>query len=144
MRFLARLRWALESMMTPRRSVAAKNLSRLALSLPAGVAAVMSAMTSARSGGKGYAGVSGGVQGFYTQTNTPDNAVVMFTRKADGTIVQREAVKTGGKGLAAVPPLGFSTVDSAGSVNLTPDGGLLFVVNAGDNTISSFRVTSPG
>jgi 6-phosphogluconolactonase (cycloisomerase 2 family) len=42
--------------------------------------------------------------------------------------------------------LGFSTVDSdsAGSVNLTPDGRLLFVVNAGDNTISSFRVTESG
>lgn len=87
---------------------------------------------------------SGGVRGFYTQTNTPDNAVVMFARKADGTIVRRGTVKTGGKGLAAVPPLGFSTVDSAGAVNLTPDGRLLFVVNAGDNTISSFRVTESG
>jgi 6-phosphogluconolactonase (cycloisomerase 2 family) len=29
-------------------------------------------------------------------------------------------------------------------VNLTPDGRLLFVVNAGDNTVSSFRVTASG
>jgi 6-phosphogluconolactonase len=111
---------------------------------PGGVAAVMSAMTSTRKGGKGSSRARGGVDGFYTQTNTPDNAVVVFTRNADGTIVQRETVKTGGKGLAAVPPGGFSTLDSAGSVCLTRDGCLLFVVNAGDNTISSFRVTKSG
>jgi 6-phosphogluconolactonase len=144
MLFLARLRWAAEIMMTPRRSVAAKRLPRLALPIPAGVAALLPAMTSARRGGKGGTRPSRGVEGFYTQTNTPDNAVVVFARNSNGTIVQRETVETGGKGLAAVPPLGFSTLDSAGSVNLTADGRLLFVVNAGDNTISSFRVTESG
>lgn len=82
--------------------------------------------------------------GFYTQTNTPENVVVAFTRDSDGKIAERQRVPTGGTGLAKVPPLGFPTVDSAGSVNLTPDGRLLFVVNAGDNTISSFRVTESG
>jgi 6-phosphogluconolactonase (cycloisomerase 2 family) len=131
-------------MMTPRRSVTAKRVLRLALSNPAGVAAVMSAVANARKGGKRSSRASGGVDGFYTQTNTPENAVVVFTRNTDGTIVHRETVKTGGKGLASVPPLGFSILDSSGSVNLTPDGGLLFVVNAGDNTISSFQVTESG
>jgi 6-phosphogluconolactonase len=92
----------------------------------------------------GDAKATSGVDGFYTQTNTPENAVLVFRRKADGTIVQRERVEAGGKGLAALPPLGFSTLDSAGSVTLTPDGRLLFVVNAGDNTVSSFRVTESG
>jgi 6-phosphogluconolactonase len=84
------------------------------------------------------------VERFYTQTNGPRNAVLAFTREADGTIDLRETVKTGGKGLATVPPVGFPSVDSSGSVNLTSDGRLLFVVNAGDNTISSFRVTRSG
>jgi 6-phosphogluconolactonase (cycloisomerase 2 family) len=88
-------------------------------------------------------GISG-VDGFYTQTNSPQNAVVAFAREATGTIVHRETVKTGGRGLAAVPPVGFPSLDSSGSVNLTSDGRLLFVVNAGDNTISSFRVTRSG
>jgi 6-phosphogluconolactonase len=101
-------------------------------------------MAGATKGAKGNARVRGGVDGFYTQTNTPENALVAFTRKADGTIAERERVKTGGEGLAKVPPVGFSTVDSGGSVHLTPDGRLLFVVNAGDNTISSFRVTESG
>jgi hypothetical protein len=48
-------------------------------------------------------------------------------------------VQTGGRGIAATPPFGFPTVDGSGSVNLTADGRLLFVVNAGDNTVSSFR-----
>ena len=42
------------------------------------------------------------------------------------------------------PPFGFPIVDSSGSTNLTPDGKVLFVVNAGDNSISSFRTTSAG
>lgn len=144
MRFMARLRWAPGFRMAPGRSVGAKWLSRLTLSVLAGVAAVMSAMTIIRKGAKGSSRARGAVDGFYTQTNTSENAVVAFTRNPDGTIVHRETVKTGGQGLAAVPPLGFSILDSAGSVILTPDGRLLFVVNAGDNTISSFRVTESG
>ena len=35
-------------------------------------------------------------------------------------------------------------MDSSGSTNLTPDGKVLFVVNSGDNSISSFRTTSAG
>jgi hypothetical protein len=46
-------------------------------------------------------GISG-VDAFYTQTNSAENAVVAFAREADGAIVHRETVKTGGKGLATV------------------------------------------
>jgi 6-phosphogluconolactonase len=81
----------------------------------------------------------------YTTTNTPaSNAVIVFTRNADGTLVQGPTVSTGGKGIASQPPFGFPIVDSSGSVNLTPDGKLLFVVNGGDNSVSSFNVTSSG
>src|SRR6185437_8739567 len=90
----------------------------------------------------------------YTTTNhesagssDPGNAVIMYTRHADGTITQTGApVLTGGNGLSTTgqPPFGFPIVDSSGSTNLTPDGKLLFVVNAGDNSVSSFRTTSTG
>ena len=66
--------------------VAPKRLSRLALSHPAGVAAAMSAMASPRRRAKGSDRASGGVDPFYTQTNTPENAVVVFARKARSTI----------------------------------------------------------
>jgi 6-phosphogluconolactonase (cycloisomerase 2 family) len=82
----------------------------------------------------------------YTTTNDPSgNAVITYTRHADGTITQAGSpVATGGNGAAAEPPFGFPIVDSSGSTNITPDGKLLFVVNAGDNSISSFRTTSAG
>ena len=84
----------------------------------------------------------------YTTTNDPaGNAVVIFTRKSDGTLVQLGTASTGGKGEPTppgTPPFGFPIVDSSGSVDLTPDGKLLFVVNAGDNSVSSFRVTANG
>ena len=43
-----------------------------------------------------------------------------------------------------VPPVGFPIVDSSGSMALADDGRLLFVVNDGDNTITSFRTNDWG
>jgi 6-phosphogluconolactonase len=81
----------------------------------------------------------------YTETNDPaGNAVIVFSRHHDGTITQGATVPTGGTGLAAQPPFGFPITDSQGALNLTDDGRLLFAVNAGDNTISAFRVTEHG
>jgi 6-phosphogluconolactonase len=86
-----------------------------------------------------------GAGALYTTTNDPaGNAVVVYARHADGTIVQTGTVPTGGTGIASQPPFGFPIVDSSGSTNLTPDGRLLFVVNAGDNTVSSLKVTGTG
>ena len=81
----------------------------------------------------------------YTASNNPaGNTVIVYSRNANGTITQTGSVSTGGTGVAMEPPFGFPIVDSSGSLNLTPDGRLLFVVNAGDNSISSFRITSSG
>ena len=81
----------------------------------------------------------------YTASNDPSgNSVVVFTRAANGTLTQRKVVATGGKGIAGTAPFGFPIVDSSGSVDLTPDGKLLFVVNAGDNSVSSFVITASG
>ncbi|HTT31005.1 MAG TPA: beta-propeller fold lactonase family protein [Solirubrobacteraceae bacterium] len=81
----------------------------------------------------------------YTASNDPNgNAVIVYSRNANGTITQTGSVPTGGTGIASEPPFGFPIVDSSGSMNLTPDGHLLFVVNAGDNSVSSFRITSSG
>jgi 6-phosphogluconolactonase len=71
--------------------------------------------------------------------------VVWFRRGANGKLsTAKTPVSTGGKGLAMTPPFGFPTADGEGWVNLTPDGKLLFVVNAGDNTVSSFLVKKSG
>jgi 6-phosphogluconolactonase len=81
----------------------------------------------------------------YSANNNPaGNAVVWFRRAANGTISQKGTVKTGGKGIAAQQPFGFPIEDSSGSIALTNDGKLLFVPNAGDNTISAFQITAKG
>jgi 6-phosphogluconolactonase (cycloisomerase 2 family) len=81
----------------------------------------------------------------YTTTNDPGgNAVIVFRRNRDGTLTQGPTVPTGGTGIAAQPPFGFPIVDSSDSMALARDGRLLFVVNDGDNTITSFRATGGG
>jgi 6-phosphogluconolactonase len=85
---------------------------------------------------------------FYTETNNPaGNTVLVYNRAANGTITLLANVPTGGKGQPTppgTPTFGLPVVDSQGAVDLTPDGKLLFVVNAGDNTVSSLRVTANG
>lgn len=85
---------------------------------------------------------------FYTQTNNPaGNTVLVYARRANGTITLLANVPTGGKGQPTppgTPTFGLPVVDSQGSVDLTPDGKLLFVVNAGDNSVTSFEVTASG
>jgi 6-phosphogluconolactonase (cycloisomerase 2 family) len=81
----------------------------------------------------------------YTTTNDPNgNGVIVFDRHRDGTLTQGATVPTGGTGIAAQPPFTFPIVDSSGSMALASGGRLLFVVNDGDNTISSLRTTDHG
>jgi|HubBroStandDraft_6_1064221.scaffolds.fasta_scaffold02093_5 6-phosphogluconolactonase len=97
--------------------------------------------------GKNHDGHHGdsAVGAVYTTTNDPSgNGVIVFTRHQDGTLTQGPTVPTGGTGIAAQPPFGFPIVDSSGSMALAKNGRLLFVVNDGDNTISSLRTTGQG
>src|SRR5262245_4574827 len=78
----------------------------------------------------------------YTETNTPDNKVVVYRRGANGSLTEIQRVDTGGAGVNGNAPFGQGFLDSNGAVEL--NGRLLFVVNAGDDTISSFRVRGNG
>ncbi len=82
----------------------------------------------------------------YVQSNTaPFNTVLIFDRNHDGTLTPAGSVLTGGAGQpAGNPPLGIPFLDSAGSVTASDNGKFVFVVNAGDSTVSSFRVTRHG
>jgi 6-phosphogluconolactonase (cycloisomerase 2 family) len=118
--------------------------------LTAALLAAVPAAAQAKSGGKrhhnarhGSVDTSGGA--VYTTTNDPSgNGVIVFSRNPDGTLTQGPTVPTGGTGLAAQPPFQFPIVDSSGSMALVNGGRLLFVVNDGDNTISSLRTTRHG
>jgi len=92
-------------------------------------------------------GSSAPLKAVYTEDNSPGtNQVLVFARGSNGTIPKTptQVVASGGGGLQTQPPFGFPMVDSQGALDLTQDGSLLFAVNAGSNSISSFKVTSSG
>jgi 6-phosphogluconolactonase len=81
----------------------------------------------------------------FVQTNDTANAVLPFIRNANGTLTAEPPVSTGGKGTDGVNYFmgGIVAPDaltSNRSVIVSPDGTLLFVANAGDNTVSVFSV----
>ncbi|MGZ4229538.1 MAG: beta-propeller fold lactonase family protein [Solirubrobacteraceae bacterium] len=84
----------------------------------------------------------------YTETNNPvRNQVQIFHRFANGSLKFVKAVPTGGKGGIQLQPGCAPTcpfLDTQGEVTLSSDGKLLFVVNAGSNSITSFRVKPGG
>ena len=81
----------------------------------------------------------------YTQTQDPaGNELVVYKRTARGRLIERARISTGGVGAAATPPFNFPILDSQGGVELTDNNRLVFAVNAGDDTVSSFRRTRHG
>jgi 6-phosphogluconolactonase (cycloisomerase 2 family) len=74
----------------------------------------------------------------YTLTNAASgNAVVAFTRAADGTLAAQGTFPTGGNGSGGA-------LGSQGSIALSDDGRQLFAVNAGGNSVSVFGVRPGG
>lgn len=87
----------------------------------------------------------------YSMTNSPNNnEIVAFRRGPDGTLSLMNVYRTGGRGTgtrevsSATPVEGIDPLASQGSLVLSSDKRFLFCVNAGSNSISSFRVTSSG
>ncbi|ABX42075.1 lactonase family protein [Lachnoclostridium phytofermentans] len=78
----------------------------------------------------------------YSMSNAADcNEVVAIRQESSNNFAFIKTYKTGGKGTGTqtVDPLG-----SQGSIILSEDGHFLFVVNAGSNSITSFRITNSG
>jgi 6-phosphogluconolactonase len=122
---------------------------------PLALAAVMvlapSAATAAQA--KAKPKVTGAV---YTETNANKNAVVAFAQYSDGSLKQAQTIATGGSGghqaqpepgPCLPPPAGIGkcpNIDTQGELETGNGGKLLFAVNAGSNTITSFQVTPAG
>ncbi|MGI5187564.1 hypothetical protein ACQEVI_05390 [Promicromonospora sp. CA-289599] len=84
----------------------------------------------------------------YVQTNEIRNAVIHYTRSADGTLEESERILTGGAGSGVFKPISGqasapNAFEGAASVIISPDRALLFATNGGDNSVSSFRI-GPG
>ena len=81
----------------------------------------------------------------YAMTNQSPNQIVVFARGADGSIHEVQRVNTGGAGSPSNnPPFPQNHLDADNEIKLAQKGTLLFAVNAGDNTVSSFRVGPQG
>jgi len=85
----------------------------------------------------------------YTQTNEVKNAIIHYTRAADGAITEVERSATGGAGSGVYKPISGqasapNAFEAAGSVILSPDKRFLFTTNGGDNSVSSFGVGDDG
>ncbi len=82
----------------------------------------------------------------YTQTNEQANAVVHMSRGSDGSLTVQNKTFTGGDGTNGVK-FGDTTNTSVGdslvsqhSITISTDNTTLFVVNAGNNTISTLAI----
>jgi 6-phosphogluconolactonase (cycloisomerase 2 family) len=99
------------------------------------LAAAVTAVTAGLAAPPAMAASPGAV---YTQTNNPSgNAVQMFERAADGSLSAAQTYPTGGLGLATLG-------GRQGAVELSDDADHVYAVNAGSNTVTSFRVTRGG
>lgn len=81
---------------------------------------------------------SAGAGAVYVQTNdAAGNAVIRFSRSADGALAGPTSYATGGEGSG-------SGLGNQGAIALSRGGQYLYVVNAGSDEVSGFRVGSSG
>jgi 6-phosphogluconolactonase (cycloisomerase 2 family) len=74
----------------------------------------------------------------YTLSNSPSgNAVLTFERRGDGSLTAAGSTPSGGAGTGG-------GLGSQGAVIVSSDGRMVFAVNAGSDSISSFAVTRSG
>jgi hypothetical protein len=81
----------------------------------------------------------------FVQTNQPTgNSIVVYDRAADGTLSTAGTYATGGDGGVAAPGTETDHLASQGSLVYDAGHGLLFAVNAGSDSVSTFSVHGDG
>lgn len=81
----------------------------------------------------------------YTMNNAASaNYVLVYDRADDGSLVRMDSVATNGRGSGPHPVFGTDPLESQDAVILSDDHSMLFVVNAGSNEVTSFRVSGSG
>ena len=77
---------------------------------------------------------------YVTTNGVAGNEVKAFSRAADGSLTPLGAFATGGRGVGGTA----DPLTSQAAAALSPDHELLFVVNAGSNDVSVFRIKKDG
>ena len=81
----------------------------------------------------------------FTMNNAASaNYVIVFARDEDGSLTRMDSVATDGQGSGPHPVFGTDPLESQDAVILSDDNRMLFVVNAGSNEVTSFRVSGSG
>jgi 6-phosphogluconolactonase len=70
------------------------------------------------------------------------NYVIVFRRDEEGRLARLDSLATGGRGSGPHPVFGTDPLESQDAVILSDDERFLFVVDAGSNEVTSFRVGS--
>jgi len=81
------------------------------------------------------AGVAGAV--YLVSNDASSNTILVYPRRADGSLGDPSAVATGGQGTGG-------GLGKQAALVLDHNGRFLYAVNAGSNTISAFRITGQG
>jgi 6-phosphogluconolactonase (cycloisomerase 2 family) len=113
---------------------------QLALATLASLAAALVPVQAAYPGDRAAHGAAA-ADVVFVQTNEPaGNRIVVFDRGGDGRLTRAGTYPTGGRGGVAAP--GTESDHLASQSSLVYDGarGLLFAVNAGSDTVSTFEV----
>ena len=77
----------------------------------------------------------------FVQTNEPSgNRIVVFDRRANGSLTQAGSYPTGGNGGVAAPGTESDHLASQGSLAYDARHSLLIAVNAGSDTVTTFKV----
>src|SRR5438477_11316805 len=98
------------------------------------IAAAFLALAGASSAGTSKSAV-------FVQTNElTGNQIAVYDRGADGTLTRAGTYATGGLGGAALPGTESDRLASQGSLAFDSEHRLLIAVNAGSDTVSTFRV----
>lgn len=85
----------------------------------------------------------------YINSNDKINKIIHYAQLRDGRLLEVSRIPTGGKGTGGYKPLtgqafASDSLVSAGALTVSPDHKWLFVVNAGDDTVSSFEIDKMG
>jgi 6-phosphogluconolactonase len=81
----------------------------------------------------------------YTMNNAASaNYILVYDRGEDGTLTRADSVSAGGQGSGPHPVFGTDPLESQDALILSDDNRWLFAVNAGSNSVSSFRVDDDG
>jgi 6-phosphogluconolactonase (cycloisomerase 2 family) len=85
----------------------------------------------------------------YVHTNEIDNKIIVYKKNGDGSLTELKRIPTSGKGVGETRPLhngkpGPDPLASGDALIMAKNSKFLFAPNAGDNSVSAFKIGTDG